>query len=331
MQQLSLDTTTAFLERFKIVDDLSIEEVEESYLKYFDSYRLTPTGRREQDTGTTMASCAIGDVGLVCSRWGAPMIGTAHADEGNISIGIPVTGETSFHDFQFGRFEPNPFEARLFRYEFSLEGLGPRTVLDLVLPYKMIQDRAFSFYHNEQNEPLRFAPVLDLRSAGGQMIISLVEYMKRLMLDDPEGIKHPLVVTSLQEHLISTVLEVLPSNYSEPQAVAAPCAVPGSVRRAEEYMRTYADQPVTVEDLAVHAGCSERALHNAFRSFRQKSPMTVLRDLRLEGAHEDLKSGEAAIADIVSKWGFSNPGRFAKLYTEKFGRKPSETRRFGSV
>ncbi len=331
MQQPSLETTTAFLERFKIVDDLSIEEVEEAYLKYFDSYELTPTGKREQDTGTTMSSCGIGDLELVCSHWGAPMIGTAHADEGNISIGIPVTGGTAFHDFQFGKFEPKPFEARLFRSEFSQEAKGPRTVIDLVLPYTLIKERALTFYQNELNDPLRFSPVLDLRSAGGQMIVNLVEYMKMLMLNEPEAIKQPLVAASLQEHLISTVLEMLPNNYNEPKVAAAPCAVPRSVRKAEEYMRAHADQPVTVEDLALHAGCSERALHNAFKSFRQKSPMTVLRDIRLEGAHDDLKAGESAIADIVSKWGFSNPGRFAKLYTEKFGRKPSQTRRFVSA
>ena len=143
--------------------------------------------------------------------------------------------------------------------------------------------------------------------------------------------KNPLVMNNLQEHVISTVFEMLPHNYRRPQGATVDCAVPRSVRQAEEYMRACADQPLTVEALARHAGCSERALHNAFKSFRQKSPMVVLRDIRLEGAHKDLKSGESTITDIVYKWGFSNAGRFSKLYADKFGCKPSETLRYSAA
>ena len=207
-------------------------------------------------------------------------------------------------------------------------GLGPRRVLDLVLPYAMLQQRARSFFQIELNEPLRFAPVLDLNSAGGRLILNLIEYMKLLVINDPSAVKQPSVSSNLQEHIISTALEMLPHNYRGREDAPKDCAVPSSVRRAEEYMRAFADQPVTVEVLARHAGCSERALHNASRSFRQKTPMAVLRDIRLEGAHRDLKDGEASITDTVFKWGFSNPGRFAKLYAEKFGCKPSQTRRF---
>ncbi|NNF77659.1 MAG: helix-turn-helix transcriptional regulator [Rhizobiales bacterium] len=74
--------------------------------------------------------------------------------------------------------------------------------------------------------------------------------------------------------------------------------------------------------------CSIRPLHNAFKTFRQKSPMAMLRDVRLEGAHDDLQAGESTITEIAFKWGFSNPGRFSRLYAEKFGCKPSQTLRY---
>lgn len=332
MHHISTSTTAAFMERYKQVENLSIEEVEESFIKYVAPYRVTPTGKRVQNSGTTMSCCAIGDIELVCSRWGAPMIGTALADRGTFSIGIPISGVTELIDPHFGKIRTKPSEARMFRAGTgaSLVGLGPRTVLDLVLPYTTLESRARSFYQNELAEALRFAPILDLTSTGGQLVLNLIEYLKLLVVNEPKSIKNPLVTSTLQEHVISTVLDSLPHNYKDAGGVAADCAVPKSVRRAEDYMRAHADQPVTVEELARYAGCSERALHNAFRSFRQLSPMSVLRDIRLEGAHDDFKSGEGTITDIVFKWGFSNPGRFSKLYAEKFGCKPSQTLRTSS-
>lgn len=339
MHESSVRTTAAFLERFKQAECLSIEEVEASFArsgkpfsKYYAPYKVTPTGKSADNFETTTSSCAFGEVEMVCSRWGAPMLGTALGDTGTISIGIPISGVTELHDPRLGKIVTKQHEARIFRAGtgVSMVGLGPRTVLDLVLPYTTLNDRVKSFHQDELNDPLQFDPVIDLRGAGGQMIMNLVEYVKMLMLNEPEAVKQPLVAASLQEHLISTVLELLPNNYNETKAVAAPCAVPKSVRKAEEFMRAHAHMPITVEDLAKHAGCSERALHNAFRSFRQCSPMSALRNMRLEGAHNDLKSGDGAIAEIGFKWGFSNPGRFAKLYAEKFGCKPSQTRRFGA-
>ncbi len=318
------------MKRFTLIEDLSIEDVEASFMELDAPYQVTPTGKRQNNSGTTIAHCAIGDVQLVCSEWGAPMKGTALVDQGTFSIGVPISGATELIDPCFGRIKTKPNEARMFRpgAGASLVGLGPRRVLDLVLPYTTLQQRALSFHQNELSEPLRFAPVLDLNRPGGRLLLNLIEYIKMLVINDPATVKQPLVTGNLQEHIISTVFEMLPHNYKQRSNGSKDCAVPSSVRRAEEYMREFADQPVTVAALARHAGCSERALHNAFRRFRQQSPMGVLRDIRLEGAHNDLRVGENTISDIVYKWGFSNPGRFAKIYADKFGCKPSETLRF---
>jgi hypothetical protein len=37
--------------------------------------------------------------------------------------------------------------------------------------------------------------------------------------------------------------------------------------------------------------------------------------------------GTASVADVVARWGFFHYGRFASLYREKFGVRPSETLR----
>ncbi|MCP5084151.1 MAG: AraC family transcriptional regulator [Alphaproteobacteria bacterium] len=332
MRHFSSTTTAAFMERYKQIDNLSIEEVEETFGKYVAPYEVTPTGKSVHNSGTSMSYFPIGDVELVCSHWGAPMIGTALADRGTLSIGLPISGVTELIDPKFGRIRTKPSEARLFSAGdgVSLVGLGPRKVMDLVLPLKTLEDRARSFHQNELQGRLQFSPVLDLNSPAGLLIVNLIEHIKTLAVYDAASMKNPLVTTNLKEHIISAVFEMLPHNYKEAQSCVIDCAVPKSVRRAEEYMRAFADQPVTVKVLASHAGCSERALHHAFKAFRQKTPMTVLRGIRLESAHDDLRSGDNTITDIVFKWGFSNPGRFSKLYAEKFGCKPSQTLRYSS-
>ena len=70
-----------------------------------------------------------------------------------------------------------------------------------------------------------------------------------------------------------------------------------------------------------------------------KSVETLIKNARLvltmndasdELPNCDIRMVGGAIAEIGFKWGFSNSGRFAKLYAEKFGCKPSQTRRFGA-
>lgn len=329
MHHLSPENIAAFMKRFALIKGMSIEDVEGAFADLNLPYEVTPTGKRKEDLGTTVSHRAVGDLQLVCSRWGAPMKGSSLGDRGVFAIGIPISGATELIDPHFGRINTKPCEARMFRPGAGarLIGTGPRAVLDLVLPYSLLQDRVRSFHDMELNAPLQFAPVLNLKSDGGRRMLNLIEHMNALVIHEPLAVANRLVTNTLQEHIIATVLETLPHNYKEARPAKLDFAVPRSVRLAEEYMHAFADQPVTVEALARHAGCSERALHLAFKSFRSTSPMAVLRDIRLDAAHKDLTRREMTITDVVFKWGFTNLGRFSKLYEQRFGRKPSETKR----
>ena len=134
---------------------------------------------------------------------------------------------------------------------------------------------------------------------------------------------------NLTEHVVSTILNVIPHSYDTLQTARDSSAVPRSVKRAEDYMHANAGAPITLQILAREAGCSERALQNAFKSFRDKTPMAALRDIRLENARRDLELDCVTVTEIAFKWGFANLGRFAAQYAAKFGETPSQTRRKG--
>ncbi|WP_417260583.1 AraC family transcriptional regulator [Celeribacter sp.] len=105
--------------------------------------------------------------------------------------------------------------------------------------------------------------------------------------------------------------------------------MPRIIRSAESYMRENLGAPIMVEDIASAAGTSVRNLQGAFRSRYGRSPMTVLRDLRLELAWEELSNPTRTtrVTDVATELGFFHLGRFSEIYRKKYGCTPIETLR----
>jgi AraC-like DNA-binding protein len=102
---------------------------------------------------------------------------------------------------------------------------------------------------------------------------------------------------------------------------------PATVRRAEEFIRGHAACAITLDDISSASGVPIRTLLEGFRRFRGVSPMRMLRDVRLDQARQRLKSSsDGNVAGIALSCGFGHLGRFAQVYTERFGELPSETR-----
>jgi AraC family ethanolamine operon transcriptional activator len=102
------------------------------------------------------------------------------------------------------------------------------------------------------------------------------------------------------------------------------------IRRCMEHLERQAGKAVTVSDLAITAGVSERTVRTAFNEYFGIGPIRYLRLKRLHQIHRALRSGDAD-TDTVSKvlvehgeWDF---GRFAAQYRQLFGELPSETLR----
>jgi AraC-like DNA-binding protein len=102
---------------------------------------------------------------------------------------------------------------------------------------------------------------------------------------------------------------------------------PRVVRRAVTYIQANLLERVTAVDIAAAAGTSPRALQLAFRRALDLTPMEYVRDARLAGAHAQLLvDSRTSVGQIALKWGFSNQGRFAAAYRERYGETPTQTR-----
>ena len=99
------------------------------------------------------------------------------------------------------------------------------------------------------------------------------------------------------------------------------------VRRAEEYIETHWNQPITIASLARATAASARSIFYHFKNSRGQSPMSFLKQVRLEHAREMLKKSgiNRSVTEIAIECGFGNLGHFAGDYFKRFGEHPSDT------
>lgn len=103
------------------------------------------------------------------------------------------------------------------------------------------------------------------------------------------------------------------------------------VRRVEQYIEAHWDQPITIEILARATAASARSIFYHFRTCRGQSPMSFLKQLRLERAREMLERSDInrSVTATAIACGFGNLGHFAGDYFKRFGEHPSDTLKRG--
>lgn len=99
------------------------------------------------------------------------------------------------------------------------------------------------------------------------------------------------------------------------------------VERACDYVMANLSRRITLTDLESISGLSARNLQYAFQKRFGCSPVTWIRNERLNAARELLLAagGENNVTTAAFALGFSNLGTFSRLYRERFGEYPAAT------
>lgn len=189
-----------------------------------------------------------------------------------------------------------------------------------------LESRCAALLQQPLSAPLQFAPFSANDSALQSRWMGLLQWL----LGHVGGpAKAPALLQNLEEAVLLHLL--LEHEHSYSAALCQPCAslAPRHVRRAEDYIRSHAREPLTLQDIAAAVGCSVRALSHGFRQARGSTPMLFLRRIRLEGVHADLGRADAShsVSEWALHWGFSHLGRFSADYKQCFGQTPSDTLR----
>ena len=97
--------------------------------------------------------------------------------------------------------------------------------------------------------------------------------------------------------------------------------------KAEQLIRQYPQQNLTIEQLCSLIGCSARSLHLGFKERYGMAPGQYARILALNAVRHKLgrlQPGEN-ISEIAMAWGFYHLGRFSQQYKQLFTELPSVT------
>jgi AraC-like DNA-binding protein len=94
-----------------------------------------------------------------------------------------------------------------------------------------------------------------------------------------------------------------------------------------EFVDSHIYEKITLSDLEHISNMSSRNIQLIFKKELRMSPLTFIREHRLELVHKKLKNADKkdTVTSIAIAYGFHNHSQFTKYYSNKFGVLPSQT------
>jgi AraC-like DNA-binding protein len=275
----------------------------------------------------------VGRVTAGYLRFGDPVrIRTAEAE--NYYVGIPMVGSTLARAGLKAPVYSTPKLASVVTPDVpaDLEWGQDCAQVCLMLPREDLQLELENLLGYPVGARVDFTPALDLTSPAAETLLATLQLIDAAsrQLGGPLG--HPLAEQHLEQTLFDAVLLAASHNFTEALNSGCPAAGPRPVARAVELLRSNPGRAWTVSALAAEVSVSVRSLQSGFRTTLDVSPMTYLRQVRLERAHVELAAADPAtvtVATVAGRWGFVHLGRFARAYRDRYIESPSETLRAG--
>ena len=100
-------------------------------------------------------------------------------------------------------------------------------------------------------------------------------------------------------------------------------------RKAEEYIRNNLENPLSINELCLATGATERTLHLGFKERFGVSPIAFMRMMKLNEVRQELRLNNSgrSVTEIAVDWGFYHLGRFSGQYSQMFGELPNQTKK----
>ncbi|UNB49920.1 AraC family transcriptional regulator [Mycolicibacterium sp. YH-1] len=179
--------------------------------------------------------------------------------------------------------------------------------------------------------PLVFNPEFDLTSEVAVRWHAAVQLLHTEVYHEGSLVQHGHGISGIEELLMNSLLHIQPSTYHDEFVRPAKQSVRPVVADAMRYIDAHLAESITMESIARNVHMSVRSIQQGFRDQLGVSPMTYVRERRLERVHHELADAMpgdgVTVTDVATRWGFSHLGSFAVEYRKRWGISPSETLR----
>tara|TARA_R110001592_G_scaffold25551_3_gene96917 strand:+ start:250 stop:1230 length:981 start_codon:yes stop_codon:yes gene_type:complete len=324
----------AHLKNHKVMSTADLDDLRDTVNRLAGPHRFEVKGAH-QGLQADMAATTVGNLGLFHLSFGDVEIEVSSEENDSEAFAVCLLtsgvarareGKTEI-DATVDRAAVRDLSRAISGWEKDFASFG------LVLPKERLRAHAQALIGEGTDVfDMDFERSVDLTTAEGRLFAQTVRYVAD-MVDGPlRELDNPLFLRQLEDLLLNQVLTLLPNTLQD-EILGRPRAhiVSQHVKRARDHIQAHAGARIGLADLAAAAGCSYRALQEAFQDAYGMSPMAYLRRVRLHKVRAALLSqgGRCTVSEIAALWGFAHMGRFAQAYRCQFGELPSETLRRG--
>lgn len=188
------------------------------------------------------------------------------------------------------------------------------------------EQHASRLAHTTLDSSIGFDVVCDTSGPAGQSLVTTMRFLYSELRRDAGICAIPAAAHDLESALMTQILMTLPNAVSEMLHAEGRSRRRSRIVDIASHIDEHAGRSITVADLVELSGLSPRALQNGFKAEFEVSPMTYLRNARLDRVRQELRDGFDPVLDVAARWRFFHAGRFARQYRDRFGELPSETR-----
>ncbi|GAB2825635.1 AraC family transcriptional regulator [Alpinimonas psychrophila] len=290
-----------------------------------DEHILTPglDGRLQG----TVAGLKIGDVSMVFVSYGSDVTVVSPPNRRRILVALPLgpmgvecgnnewvaEGPFALHGTQTTKMAPHG-------------GLG---CLIAAVDVGVLESLLASTFGRSLANPMLLSMAEPLKMAAPELMTSIWSSVIGQVDASPAGQPDAMLEQGLSGILMSSILTGLSPYISDVLEPKTKFLGPRYVAAAKVYLEEHFAEDISIEAVASAVGISARQLTAAFQEHIGKSPVQLLREIRLEKVRGRIEAshlpGITTVSSIAMASGFSHLGRFSAHYAEKYQEQPSET------
>ncbi|MDT0449920.1 helix-turn-helix transcriptional regulator [Streptomyces hesseae] len=201
----------------------------------------------------------------------------------------------------------------------------PSRFLGLRIDAALVDQEYAALTGSPPESAVRFDFALDLSKPEGRAIrLAVRSLLEGLDSGDPLFQRAELQRSQLR-CIVTALLLAQPHSHTDELRDGPQPGHPRSLRAALAFIEANLAERITLGDIAKAADCAPRTISSAFRDRLGLSPMSYVRNLRLDRIRQDILTTTDNVGTIAYRWGVSHLGRFAGDYRDRFNELPSDT------